>query len=108
PGEDAFRFRHLLIRDAAYDALPKSTRANLHERFARWLEEYGADIPEIDEILGYHLEQAVKYRQELAQPVDAEVAQRARDHLALAGRRAAWRGDEHAGSNLLRRADELP
>ena len=39
PGEDAFRFRHLLIRDAAYDALPKATRADLHERFAFWLEE---------------------------------------------------------------------
>ncbi len=39
PGEDAFRFRHLLIRDAAYDALPKATRAELHERFAAWLEE---------------------------------------------------------------------
>src|SRR5581483_1356600 len=31
---DAYRFRHLLIRDAAYDALPKATRAELHERFA--------------------------------------------------------------------------
>ncbi|HZU61856.1 MAG TPA: adenylate/guanylate cyclase domain-containing protein, partial [Solirubrobacteraceae bacterium] len=26
-GDEAFRFRHLLIRDAAYDALPKATRA---------------------------------------------------------------------------------
>ena len=26
PEDDAFRFRHLLIRDAAYDALPKATR----------------------------------------------------------------------------------
>src|SRR5262249_26125235 len=33
PGDDAFRFRHLLIRDAAYDALPKGTRAKLHEQF---------------------------------------------------------------------------
>ena len=40
-GEDAFRFRHLLIRDAAYDALPKSVRAELHERFADWLDEHG-------------------------------------------------------------------
>ena len=38
PGDDAFRFRHLLIRDAAYDALPKAARAELHERFADWLE----------------------------------------------------------------------
>ena len=35
-GEDGFRFRHLLIRDAAYDALPKARRAELHERFADW------------------------------------------------------------------------
>ena len=35
PDDDAFRFRHILIRDAAYDALPKATRADLHERFAR-------------------------------------------------------------------------
>jgi len=31
-GEDGFRFRHLLIRDAAYDGLPKAMRADLHER----------------------------------------------------------------------------
>ena len=37
-GEDGFRFRHLLIRDTAYDALPKATRAELHRRFADWLE----------------------------------------------------------------------
>jgi len=33
PEEEAFRFRHLLIRDAAYDSLPKATRAELHEAF---------------------------------------------------------------------------
>ena len=38
-GEDAFRFRHLLIRDAAYQAMPKEQRAELHERFADWLAE---------------------------------------------------------------------
>ncbi len=108
PGEDAFRFRHLLIRDAAYEALPKSTRADLHQRFARWLEEFGGDVPEIDEILGYHLEQAVRYRTELGQPVDISLALSARDHLATAGRRATTRGDFHAGANLLQRADELP
>jgi class 3 adenylate cyclase len=39
--EEGFRFRHLLIRDAAYDAVPKAVRAELHERFARWLEAHG-------------------------------------------------------------------
>jgi class 3 adenylate cyclase len=65
PGEDGFRFRHLLIRDAAYDALPKSVRSELHARFADWLVERGAEIVELDEIAGYHLEQAVRYKAEL-------------------------------------------
>ena len=33
-GEDAFRFRHVLIREAAYDSIPKQLRAQLHDRFA--------------------------------------------------------------------------
>ena len=65
PGDDAFRFRHLLIRDAAYDALPEATRAQMHELFADWLAEHGRDLVELDEILGYHLEQACRYRAEL-------------------------------------------
>jgi hypothetical protein len=44
PGEDAFRFRHLLIRDAAYNALPKARRAQLHERFASCLEQKGKEL----------------------------------------------------------------
>src|SRR5919204_2542466 len=38
PGDDGFRFGHILIRDAAYDSMPKELRAELHERFALWLE----------------------------------------------------------------------
>ena len=105
-GEDGFRFRHLLIRDAAYDALPKASRAELHERFAAWLEERGEDLVELDEILGYHLEQAARYRRELGQPDDA-LAERAGVRLAAAGRRALWRGDERAAAGLLERALEL-
>ena len=106
PAEDAFRFRHLLIRDAAYDALPKATRADLHQRFAGWLEERGRDLVELDEILGYHLEQAAHYRQELGQGAP-ELAERAGERLAAAGRRALWRGDGPAAAGLLRRALEL-
>ena len=105
-GEDGFRFRHLLIRDAAYDALPKSSRAELHERFAGWLAERGDELVELDEILGYHLEQAARYKQELGQP-DTALAERAGERLAAAGRRALWRGDERAAAALLERALEL-
>jgi class 3 adenylate cyclase/tetratricopeptide (TPR) repeat protein len=103
PGEDGFRFRHLLIRDAAYDALPKAVRAELHERFADWLVERGADIVELDEIAGYHLEQAVRYKAELGRE-DSALALHAGDHLAAAGRRALWRRDLYAAANLIERS----
>jgi class 3 adenylate cyclase/tetratricopeptide (TPR) repeat protein len=104
--DDAFSFRHLLIRDTAYDALPKATRAELHQRFADWLEERERDLVELDEILGHHLEQAARYKQELRQP-DAKLAERAGDRLAAAGRRALWRSDVRAAVSLLERALEL-
>ena len=62
-GEDAYRFRHALIRDAAYRSVPKNARADLHERFAAWLELAVADrLREFEEVVGYHLEQAFQYR----------------------------------------------
>jgi class 3 adenylate cyclase/tetratricopeptide (TPR) repeat protein len=109
PGEEAFRFRHLLIRDAAYETLSKADRARLHERFARWLEERGTDLAELDEIAGYHLEQAFGYWCELG-PAGDNAQRLARDaaaHLEAAGRRAMDRGDTAAAVNLLERAEAL-
>jgi class 3 adenylate cyclase/tetratricopeptide (TPR) repeat protein len=106
-GEDGFRFRHLLIRDAAYDALPKATRADLHERFAAWLEQYGTELVELDEILGYHLEQVCRYRAELGTPDDGTPAAAARGHLTAAGLRANLRQDYGAAVILLERAAAL-
>jgi predicted ATPase len=83
-GDEAFRFRHLLFRDAAYQALPKQTRAELYERFADWLEVNGRELIELDEVLGYHLEQAARYRRELDR-ADPELERRAGRHLATAG-----------------------
>jgi class 3 adenylate cyclase/tetratricopeptide (TPR) repeat protein len=109
PDDDAYRFRHLLIRDTAYEALPKATRAELHERFATWLEEQGADLVELDEIVGYHLEQAYRYRAELG-PLDgaaAAIAERAATRLLGGADRALERGDTSATVRLLSRATEL-
>jgi class 3 adenylate cyclase/tetratricopeptide (TPR) repeat protein len=105
-GDDGYRFRHLLIRDAAYDALPKAVRADLHSRFADWLDEHGHALVERDEIVGYHLEQAAHYQAELGQP-DPAVAERAALRLATAGRRAVDRLDVRTASALLTRAVEL-
>jgi class 3 adenylate cyclase/tetratricopeptide (TPR) repeat protein len=102
-GDDAYRFRHLLIRDAAYEALPKAARADLHRRFADWLEEHGQSLVELDEILSYHLEQAARYHQELGRS-DVELADQAASRLASAGRTADWRGDGRAARSLFERA----
>jgi class 3 adenylate cyclase len=108
--EDAFRFGHILVRDAAYAALPKEARGDLHERLAGWLERKAADrAVEYEEILGYHLEQAVRYRAELGrhdQPT-AALALEAGRRLARAGKRATGRADAPAAVNLLGRAAEL-
>ena len=109
-GEDAFRFRHLLIRDAAYQAMPKEQRADLHERFAEWLEGVaGERIAEYEEILGHHLEQAYRYRAELG-TVDERtkaLAARAAEHVYASAVRADERGDLATARSLLDRNVDL-
>jgi len=98
-GDDAFRFDHVLIRDAAYAAITKGGRARLHERLARWLDERG----ELDEIVGHHLEQAALYKAELGEP-DRGVAETAAETLHRAGVRALWSVDPPTAVGLLSRA----
>jgi len=101
PGQDGFRFRHVLIRDAAYAGIPKRTRADLHERFVGWLELH--DTPE--ELHGYHLEQAYRYRDELG-ALDGHaqaLGERGGELLTAAGRQALARDDIPAAVNLLER-----
>jgi class 3 adenylate cyclase len=107
PEDEGYRFRHLLIRDAAYESLPKATRAELHEHFADWLATHS--LVEGDEIIGYHLEQAHRYRQELdaGDPALDRLASRAAEHLVSAGTAAMDRGDWNATRSLLRRARGL-
>jgi class 3 adenylate cyclase/tetratricopeptide (TPR) repeat protein len=108
PDDEAFRFRHLLIRDAAYDSLPKATRADLHERFAEWLDAH-ASLVEQDEIVGYHLEQAHRSRTGLdaADPRLEPLGRRAAQRLAGAAHGALERGDLGAARGLYTRAAAL-
>lgn len=109
-GEEAFRFRHILIRDAAYEAMPKEVRAELHEGFAIWLERVtGTRSKEYDEIVGYHLAQAHNLRMELG-PADERTRRLATEsakRLSSAGRRALARGDPAGAAKLLSRSLEL-
>jgi DNA-binding SARP family transcriptional activator len=106
PGEETLRFRHILIRDVAYRACPKSVRSSLHQEFAAWLTQRAENN---DEVVGYHLEQAFAYRRELERlNADAlALATRAGGLLAAAGQRALGRGDVSAASHLLRRSANL-
>jgi class 3 adenylate cyclase/tetratricopeptide (TPR) repeat protein len=101
PGQDGFRFRHALIRDAAYAGIPKRTRADLHERFVGWLELHET----AEELHGYHLEQAYLYRDELGSLDDhaRSLGERAGELLTAAGRQALARDDAPAAVNLLER-----
>jgi DNA-binding SARP family transcriptional activator len=57
-----FRFRHQLIREAAYASITKQARAELHERLADVLAAEGVE----PDVLAYHRERAGRYRAELA------------------------------------------
>jgi DNA-binding SARP family transcriptional activator len=110
-GGDGYRFRHILVRQAAYRRLPKNERAELHERYADWLES----LPDLNasggraELLGYHLERAHAYRLQLG-PHDPRIpglAKRAAAHLTTAGAEAFARTDFRAADQLLARATAL-
>jgi class 3 adenylate cyclase/tetratricopeptide (TPR) repeat protein len=108
--ETAFRFAHILVKDAAYNGLLKRARADFHERFVDWAEELnrrqGASGQEFEEIHGYHLEQAYRYLAELGTLDEhaRQVGVRASVKLANAGRRAQARGDVPAAVSMLKRA----
>jgi len=104
------RFRHVLIRDAAYRSIPKARRAKLHENLAVWMDEtLGPRVYDYAEIIGYHFEQAFRMRRDLA-PRDRnlqQLASKAAERLAAAGTRAHARDDMEAVQKLMERAKQL-
>ena len=104
-GEAAFRFDHVLIRDAAYEALPKRVRAVLHERIANWIDGRGPGSA--DEVVGYHLEQACRLQVELGAASERGLAVRAAERLRRAGWAARGRGDPGAAARLFERGASL-
>jgi tetratricopeptide (TPR) repeat protein len=105
--EDAFRFTHMLVRDAAYLGIAKATRADLHEAVVDWFEgEVEERTGDVESILGYHLEQAQQALLDLGPRTERteKLGKRAGTLLSTAGRRAFARGDMPAAVNLLTRA----
>jgi class 3 adenylate cyclase/tetratricopeptide (TPR) repeat protein len=108
--EAAFRFDHILVRDTAYRGIPKKVRSELHKGFAMWIEAKAAgQTVRYEEVVGYHLEQAYRYRESLG-PVgedERRIGEAAAERLASAARRALNLGDAAAAVNLLERAASL-
>jgi class 3 adenylate cyclase/tetratricopeptide (TPR) repeat protein len=104
-GEQAFRFKHILIREIAYTGLTKSARAELHAAFADWL--HGRGVEELVEIRAYHLDHAATLLSELDGSAPPELVKQAASALEAAGRRALAREANRSGRKLLLRAVEL-
>ncbi len=110
PGQDAYRFRHILIREAAYERVAKEVRARWHERFADWLEALaGERAGEYEDLLGHHLAEAARYRLEIGD-IGAEtraLGRRAATLFRHVADRVAAQGDFVAAARLLRRVAAL-
>ncbi|HET8752037.1 MAG TPA: AAA family ATPase [Gaiellaceae bacterium] len=104
-GEQAFKFKHVLIREVAYAGLSKGSRADLHLLFAEWLKERAGD--ELVEILAFHLDRATRLLAELDGAASPELAEEAAAALSHAGRRALSRESFGSARKLLVRAVEL-
>jgi class 3 adenylate cyclase/tetratricopeptide (TPR) repeat protein len=58
-GPDSFAFRHILIRDVAYQTLPRRERARLHASAATWLEsQINGNDEVLAELVAYHYREA--------------------------------------------------
>ncbi|HEX5246492.1 MAG TPA: AAA family ATPase [Gaiellaceae bacterium] len=104
-GEQAYKFRHVLIREVAYSGLSKMSRAELHRAFAGWLKERAGD--ELVEIRAFHLDQAARLLAELDGSAPPDLNEEAASALTHAGRRALSREAFRSARKLLLRASEL-
>jgi hypothetical protein len=111
PQGDTWAFKHILVRDAAYDGLAKSMRAELHERFADGLaaSEDADGGAEQAGFVAHHLEQAARYRRELGArgPEVEALVQRAVDALVVAADQARDRAQYEDHAAFLERALRL-
>jgi class 3 adenylate cyclase/tetratricopeptide (TPR) repeat protein len=81
-GEAEYAFRHALVREVAYEQIPRAERAERHRRAARWVESLGRPDDHA-EMLAHHYVAALEHAKDRSRL--AKSAQRA---LRAAGDRA--------------------
>jgi class 3 adenylate cyclase/tetratricopeptide (TPR) repeat protein len=65
-GQQELIFKHVLIRDVAYDSLPRRERTEAHAAVAGWIEETAGDrAGEMAELLAHHLSTAVAFARDI-------------------------------------------
>lgn len=100
---DVWRFRHGLVRDVAYETLPKRERQRLHLRVATELARDVEAAARYPRTIAFHLEQAARAALDLG-PGDRQLAARAKEALARAGDLALEASDGAAAADLYGRA----
>jgi tetratricopeptide (TPR) repeat protein len=98
-----WRFRHGLVRDVAYESLPKRERHRLHLRIADALAEDEQTAARYPRSIAYHLEQAARAALDL-DPTDRGIAERAVQALAHAGDLAMASSEAGPAADLYERA----
>ncbi|TMD60120.1 MAG: hypothetical protein E6I87_07775 [Chloroflexi bacterium] len=64
-GSDAYVFRHILIREVAYQILPRSERARLHAAAGNWFEIFASGREDaFAELIAYHYREAAALTRE--------------------------------------------
>jgi len=104
-GETEYTFRHVLLRDVAYDELPRAARVEKHRRAAAWIESLGRPDDHAD-LLAHHYVSALELRLASGGEVD-DLAHRAYESLAKAGERAFALHAFDAAARHFERALEL-
>ncbi|MDX8028835.1 BTAD domain-containing putative transcriptional regulator [Lentzea sp. BCCO 10_0856] len=83
-GEVEYAFSHVLVRDVAYDRVPRTTKAMKHYHAAEWVQALPLEhVP----LLAYHFQEAVWLAEAAGRPCDI-MGQKARSALTEAGRKA--------------------
>jgi tetratricopeptide (TPR) repeat protein len=100
--ETEYAFRHALLREVAYEQIPRAQRGEKHRRVADWLETLGRS-EDLAELLAHHYSAVLEY----SEP-DAELSSRAARALGEAGDRALALNAYTAAASFYRRALDLP
>jgi class 3 adenylate cyclase/tetratricopeptide (TPR) repeat protein len=107
-GGRAWQFKHILIRDVAYESIPKKERSRLHDGAGRWLEACaGERREEYAEIVAHHAELAYRLARDLRDEGSGELGRRALDLLLPVARRARRGGDLRSARALFGSASEV-